>query len=120
MYLAKEVSSWQEKTKLERRSDFENVELIDEDLEKVQENIKEIEMKIDQDRTWQRSAVDSVECLDGKMVEMLDVQKDHTRQLNQIKNSDVNNRTEFYRLKKKYLMKLIYKEIVWKKTYKKY
>merc|ERR1711874_340605 len=50
MDLAEEVRSWKEKSKIERKSDIEAIELLDDYLDKTTEKVTSIEMKMSQDR----------------------------------------------------------------------
>merc|ERR1712030_110187 len=74
--------------------------------EKLNDLVEEVSNWKEKTEKERQLAIYDVEFLDGEMVKIVNNVKDIKVQITQIKNSDVNNGSEFYRLKKE-----LYEEI---------
>ena len=94
--LAEEIRKWKDKSRKERQSAIDDVETLDGDIENVKKNVTTIEKQISQVSEWK----EEIEFMNEEMNELALSVHNIKKQITQIKNSDVNNGTEFYRLKK--------------------
>merc|ERR1712105_269163 len=92
---AEEIRKWKEKTRIERDAAIDDVEYLDKNQRNMKEKITNLEDQMSQILANQ----ENIEFLNKEMTEIAVHVSEAEGQIKQIKNSDVNNGTEFYRLK---------------------
>merc|ERR1712105_460532 len=92
---AEEIRKWKELTRIERESAIDDVEFLDKNQRNMKENITNLENQMSQVLEWQGD----IEFINKEMNVIAVHVRETENQITQIKNSDVNNGTEFYRLR---------------------
>merc|ERR1712105_112558 len=92
---AEEIRKWKEKTRIERDAAIDDVAYLDKNQRNMKEKITNLENQMSQILERQGD----IEFLNKEMSVIAVHVSEAADQIKQIKNSDVNNGTEFYRLK---------------------
>merc|ERR1712105_84592 len=92
---AEEIRKWKELTRIERESAIDDVEFLDKNQRNMKKNITNLENQMSQVLEWQGD----IEFINKEMNVIAVHVRETENQITQIKNSDVNNGTEFYRLR---------------------